>query len=101
MSQDLKQALQMLPVHEDAPVARAARGLVADTEAMESETRGDPALAIRNLYFDLTDLPLSLFHLTNDRELSVQLVSGLKLLPASLDVKLHELRKIKALSYNE
>jgi hypothetical protein len=58
------------------------------------------ALAIRNLHFDLADLPLSLFHLTNDRESSVQLLSGLKLLRATLDVKLHELRKVKALSYN-
>jgi hypothetical protein len=89
-----------LPVYEDAPVAQVPRGFVADIEGLESETREDPAFAIRNLHFNLVDLPLSLFHLTNDRELSVPLLSGLKLLGATLDVKLHELRKIKALSYN-
>jgi hypothetical protein len=41
-----------------------------------------------------------LFHLTNDRALSVQSLSGLKLPRASLEVKLHELRKVKAQSYN-
>ena len=82
---------------DDVPLAR---GLLVDAEGMESETREDLALAIRNLHFDLADLPLSLFHLTNDRESSVQLLSGLKLLRATLDVKLHELRKVKALSYN-
>jgi hypothetical protein len=46
------------------------------------------------------DLPLSLFQLANDRGLLVQLLSGLKLLRAALDGKLHELREIKARSYN-
>jgi hypothetical protein len=90
---------QNFSVYEETPVAQAVRGLVADTEGMESKTREDPALSIRNVHFDLADLPLSLFRLTNDRELSVQLVSGPELLRAGLDVKLHELRKVKALSY--
>jgi hypothetical protein len=65
-----------------------------------AEAREDPALAIPNLHFDPVGLPLSLFHLTNGRELSVQLFSGLKLLRATLGVKLNELRKVKTVSYN-
>jgi hypothetical protein len=68
--------------------------------AHDSRYLRDLLLAIRNLHFDLADLPLPLLDLTNDRDLSVQLLSGLKLLRATLDVKLHELRKVKALSYN-
>ena len=60
----------------------------------------DLVLAVRNLHLDLAGLPLPLSNLTNDRDLSLQLLSGLKLLRATLDVKLHELRKVKALSYN-
>jgi len=38
--------------------------------------------------------------LTKDRELSAQLIAGLKLLRATLDVKLHELRKFKAPTFD-
>jgi len=41
-------------------------------------------------------LPLPLLELSKDRELSVHLIAGLKLLRATLDVKLHALRKMKA-----
>ena len=54
----------------------------------------------RNLHFDLADLPLPLLELTKDRELSAQLIAGLKLLRATLDVKLHELRKVKAPAFD-
>jgi hypothetical protein len=54
--------------------------------------------AIRNLHFDLADMPFPLLDLTKDRELSAQFIAGLKLLRATLDVKLHQLRKVKALS---
>ena len=54
----------------------------------------DLLLAIRNLHLDLSDLPLSLLGLRRDRELSAQLVAGLKLLRRTLDVKLDELRKV-------
>ena len=60
----------------------------------------DLLLAIRNLHFDLADLPLPLLELTKDRELSAQLIAGLKLLRATLDVKLHELRKFKAPTFD-
>ena len=56
--------------------------------------------AIRSLHFDLADLPLPLLGLTKDRELSAQLIAGLKLLRATLDVKLHELRKIKGTAFD-
>jgi hypothetical protein len=79
--------------------AKTSRDLVQPFEH-DSRYLRDLVSAIRNLHFDLADLPPSLLHLTNDRELSVQLLSGLKLLRATLDVKLHELRKVKALSYN-
>lgn len=51
--------------------------------------------AIRNLHFDLADLPLPLLELSKDRELSAQLIAGLKLLRGTLDVKLDQLRKVK------
>jgi len=60
----------------------------------------DLILAIRNLHFDLADLPLPLLELTKDRELSAQLIAGLKLLRGALDVKLHELRKVKAPAFD-
>ena len=53
--------------------------------------------AIQNLHFDLADLPLPLLGLTKDPELSLQLISGLKLLRATLDAKLSQLRKVRTL----
>jgi hypothetical protein len=78
---------------------KASRNLV---EPFEHDSRylRDLLTAIRNLHFDLADLPLPLLELTHDRELSAQLISGLKLLRATLDVKFHELRKVKTPSYN-
>jgi len=55
---------------------------------------------IRNLHFDLADLPLPLLEMNRDRELSAHFVAGLKLLRATLDVKLHELRKVKTPQYD-
>src|ERR1035438_1885086 len=52
--------------------------------------------AVRNLHFDLADLPLPVLELNKDRELSAHLIAGLKLLRATLDVKLHQIRKVKA-----
>lgn len=78
---------------------KASRDLVQPYER-DSRYLRDLLMAIRNLHFDIADLPLPLLELNNDRELSVQLISGLKLLRATLDVKLHELRKVKTLAYN-
>jgi hypothetical protein len=66
----------------------------------DSQYLRDLLLAIRNLNFDLADLPLPVFELTRDRELSTQFRAGLKLLRATLDVKLNELRKIKTASFD-
>lgn len=76
---------------------KASRNLVQPFDHNSRYLR-DLLLAIRNLHFDLADLPLPLFELSKDRELSAHFVAGLKLLRATLDVKLHELRKIKALT---
>ena len=78
---------------------KASRDLVQPYER-DSRYLRDLLMAIRNLHFDLADLPLPMLEMNNDRELSVQLISGLKLLRATLDVKLHELRKVKTLAYN-
>ena len=78
--------------------ARASQDLVQPFENNSQYLR-DLLSAVRNLHFDLADLPLPLLELTKDRELSVQFISGLKLLRASLDVKLHELRRVKAQPY--
>ena len=63
--------------------------------AHDSRYLRDLILAIRNLHFDLADLPLPLLELTKDRELSAQLIAGLKLLRGTLDVKLDQVRKVK------
>ena len=78
---------------------KASRNLVQPFEH-DSRYLRDLLTAIRNLHFDLADLPLPLLELNHDRELSAQLISGLKLLRATLDVKFHELRKVKTPSYN-
>lgn len=67
--------------------------------AHDSRYLRDLLLAIRNLHFDLADLPLPLLGLTKDRELTSQLVSGLKLLRNTLDVKLQGLRKLRPAAF--
>jgi hypothetical protein len=54
--------------------------------------------AVRNLHLDIADLPLPALELARDRELISQMVSGLKLLRATLDVKLNQIRKGKTLT---
>ena len=78
---------------------KASRNVVQPFEH-DSRYLRDLLLAIRNLHFDLADLPLPLLGLTKDRELSAQLIAGLKLLRGTLDVKLHELRKVKAPAFD-
>jgi len=78
---------------------RASRNVVRPFE-FESRYLRDLILAIRNLHFDLADLPLPVLELTKDRELSAQLIAGLKLLRGTLEVKLHELRKVKARAFD-
>ena len=73
---------------------KASRNVVQPFEH-DSRYLRDLLLAIRNLHFDLADLPLPLLDLAKDRELSAQVIAGLKLLRGTLDVKLHGLRKVK------
>lgn len=54
--------------------------------------------AVRNLNLDIADLPLPALELTRDPELVRQMISGLKLLRSTLDVKLNQMRKGKPLS---
>jgi len=61
----------------------------------------DLLASVRNLHLDIADLHLPVLEMTQDRELTAQLVSGLKLLRGTLDVKLAQLRKGGAPSYKQ
>lgn len=52
--------------------------------------------SIRNLHLDIGDLHLPVLVMTRDRELVGQLTSSLKLLRATLDIKLNQLRRGRA-----
>lgn len=78
--------------------ANASRNLVQPFESNSPYLR-DLLTAVRNLHFDLADLPLPLLELTKDRETSAQIISGLKLLRSTLDVKLNQLRKVRTLPF--
>jgi len=56
--------------------------------------------SIRNLHLDIGDLHLPVLVMTHDRELAGQLISSLKLLRTTLDVKLNQLRRGKAQPYS-
>src|SRR5713226_7174762 len=53
--------------------------------------------AIRDLHLDIADLPVPALEMTRDRELLPQMISGLKLLRSTLDVKLNQIRRGKAI----
>lgn len=55
--------------------------------------------AVRNLHLDIADLHLPVLSMTQDRELTAQLTSGLKLLRSTLDVKLNQLGKGRPLPF--
>jgi hypothetical protein len=78
---------------------KASRDLVQPFE-QDSRYLRDLLAAIRNLNFDLADLPLPVLGLTKDRELAAHLIAGLKLLRGTLDVKLQALRKMKASAFD-
>lgn len=54
---------------------------------------------VHSLHMDLADLPLPALELSRDRELVSQMVSGLKLLRSTLDVKLSQIRKGRSMAY--
>jgi hypothetical protein len=74
---------------------KVSRNVVQPFE-QDSRYLREMLLAVRNLNLDLADLPLPLLELAKDRELSAHLIAGLKLLRATLDVKLQAIRKMKA-----
>jgi len=57
----------------------------------------DLLATIRNLHLDIADLHLPVLEMARNRELVPQVISELKLLRSSLDVKLSQLRRGKAL----
>lgn len=73
---------------------RTSRNLV-EPFANDSQYLRILLAAIRNLHLDIADLPLPALDMARDRELLPQIVSGLKLLRGTLDVKLNQLRKGK------
>jgi hypothetical protein len=76
---------------------RASRDLVQPF-SNDSQYLRNMLGAIHNLHMDIADLPLPALELAQDRELAGQMVSGLKLLRATLDVKLWQIRKVKSLA---
>lgn len=71
---------------------KASRDLV-EPFANDSQYLRGLLSAVRDLHMDLADLPLPALELSRDRELVSQMVSGLKLLRSTLDVKLSQLRR--------
>ncbi|MGA2073964.1 MAG: hypothetical protein ABSH52_10720 [Terriglobia bacterium] len=59
----------------------------------------DLVAAVRNLHFDLADLPLPVLDFAKEPELSAEFIAGLKLLRGTLDVKLNQLRRVKGVPY--
>lgn len=76
---------------------KASRDLVQPFEN-NAQYLHDLLTAIQNLHLDIADLHLPVLEVTRDTELKSALTSSLKLLRASLDVKLNQLRKGKPLS---
>jgi hypothetical protein len=73
---------------------RASRNLV-EPVANDAQYVRNLLGAVRNLHLDLADLPLPALEMTRDPELVTQMISGLKLLRSTLDVKLNQIRKGK------
>jgi hypothetical protein len=72
--------------------AKASHHLVQPS-AHNSQYLRDLLSAVRNLHMDIADLHLPVLGMTQDPEVTAELTSGLKLLRATLDVKLAQLRK--------
>jgi hypothetical protein len=77
---------------------RASRDLV-EPYANDSAYLKSLLASIRNLHLDIVDLPMPALSLAHDREVLPQVVSSLKLLRSTLDVKLNQLRKGKPIGF--
>lgn len=75
---------------------KASRDLV-EPLANDSQYLRDLLAAVHDLHLDVADLPLPALELARDPELVTQMISGLKLLRSTLDVKLNQIRKGKPL----
>lgn len=73
---------------------KASRELVKPFENNQHYLRSLLA-SIRALNLDIADLQLPFLELTRDRELAGEILSGIKLLRATLDVKLNQLKVTK------
>ena len=56
---------------------------------------------VHTLHLEIADLPLPALELSRDRELLAQMVSGLKLLRSTLDVKLNQMRRVRSMPYRQ
>lgn len=79
-------------VNWDELKAKTSHQLVKPFENNSQYLR-DLLSSVRNLHMDIADLHLPVLGMTQDPEVTAQLTSGLKLLRATLDVKLAQLRK--------
>lgn len=77
---------------------KASRGLV-EPYANDSAYLKSLLASIRNLHLDIVDLPMPALAMAHDREVLPQVVSSLKLLRSTLDVKLNQLRKGKPIGF--
>jgi hypothetical protein len=87
-----------LDVDWDGLREKASRDLV-EPFANDSAYMKSLLASIRNLHMDIADLPMPALVMTHDRETLPQVVSSLKLLRSTLDVKLNQLRKGKPTGY--
>ncbi|MBI4166914.1 MAG: hypothetical protein HY508_14395 [Acidobacteria bacterium] len=72
--------------------AKASHTLVRPFEQNVEQMR-ELLSSVRNLHMDIADLQLPVLGMTQDQELTSQLIAGLKLLRGTLDVKLGHGRK--------
>jgi hypothetical protein len=77
--------------------ARASHELVQPMKGNAQFLR-DLLAAIRSVHLEIADLHLPVLEMVQDRELRAQLTSELKLLRTTLDVKLSQFRRVKALA---
>lgn len=94
---EVQSAHPFLRVDWEELKAKASRDLVQPL-AHDSEYLRKLLTAVHSLHLDLADLPLPALEMARDPELVAQMISGLKLLRTTLDVKLNQIRHGKSLS---
>lgn len=94
--QDVKSAHPFIQVDWEELKEKASRDLIQPF-TNDSQYLRNLLAAIRELHLDIADLPMPALGMSHDRELLPQVISGLKLLRGTLDVKLNQLRRGKPL----